>query len=90
MQLKSYTKYIGITFEELMFDLRLLVFQGQMVTKFSEDEDDYSTMDEFADAQKIPDEMLIGMIQATELSEDECERKYTQLTDAYWRILFEV
>ena len=42
--MKPYLKFVGYKFDDMIFDLRSLIFQNQMDQKMQNEEDDFNAM----------------------------------------------
>ena len=84
--MKPYLKFVGYKFDDMIFDLRSLIFQNQMDQKMQNEEDDFNAMLNFENPDTMQDDYLIMMINKTEITDLSYEFQYNELQDAFWNV----
>lgn len=86
IKLKPYIKYVGCRFEDILFDLKSLLFQNQMDKKMQNEEEDLNAMLAFEAESSLLDENLLKLINQTEITEATYHYQYRELETAYWKV----
>lgn len=62
IHLKTYVKFVGYEFNDMMLDLKCLLFQNQMDQKMASEEDDFNAMLTFENSIMMKEPYLLEMI----------------------------
>ena len=90
LKLKPYVKYIGYNFDDIIFDLRSLLFQNQMDIKIKTDDDDITNLIDFNAEIEVQNERLRELVNKTEITDMTYTSQYEELQDAYWKVQLDV
>lgn len=69
-------KFIGYKFEDILFELKCLLFQNQMDVKMQNEEDDFNAMLNFENSDMLREDTLQKMIEKTEITESSYHFQY--------------
>ena len=69
LKLKPYVKYIGYNFDDIIFDLRSLLFQNQMDIKIKTDDDDITNLIDFNADIEVQNDRLRELVNKTEITD---------------------
>lgn len=90
LKLKPYVKFIGYKFDDMIFDLKSLLFQNLMDLKMQSEDEDFNNLLDFNSDLATQDARLLELVEKTEITDNTYLCQYNELQNAYWKVQMEV